>query len=61
MDISVCISPKFGQDCANICHCRNAAACTAVTGECTNDLCAAGWQGSSCSVGKQIMVLMILF
>ena len=46
--ILACPAGRFGEKCAETCHCAEAAPCDVASGYCDNG-CSQGWTGSACS------------
>ena len=50
--LTECKPATFGFDCRSACHCANNSDCNRFNGSCANNVCAPGWQGNNCSIGK---------
>ena len=47
-----CYEGTYGENCSFPCHCLNDVACHHIDGSCPNGVCAPGWKGYNCSLGK---------
>lgn len=56
--VSECLIGRFGDACAEECHCADKLSCDRKSGLCGDDVCEPGWKGDACNKGIEIHVLL---